>query len=193
MGKFELWTGFEHMFIRLAYIHASHCATRCPEKKGRGCEHCTDHTYCMWLNSLLEISQYPPHSWKHPDTHPVSDFWQSSSCSSRWGSSCIRVSSPTQHWTTFGVSWARVMIFTHDLSMLLKRLASWKVTTLPLSNLQTQKTYNNILPCTCLCICLQTQYCLHCLQTQYCLHCLQRPKATLSHLNMYWANSHIVL
>ena len=56
--------------------------------------------------------------------YPVSDFWQTSSCSKRCGRSCIRVSSPTQHCTTLGVSWARVMIFTHALSMLLNRLAS---------------------------------------------------------------------
>lgn len=34
------------------------------------------------------------------------------------------ISSPTQHWTTLGVSWARVMILTQDLSMLEKRFAS---------------------------------------------------------------------
>ena len=59
-------------------------------------------------------------------THPVSDFWHNSSCSSKWGSNWPRVSSPTQHVTTLSVSCARVMIFTQDLSMLEKRLASWK-------------------------------------------------------------------
>ena len=59
-------------------------------------------------------------------TNPVSDFWHSSSCSSKWGSNWPRVSSPTQHVTTLSVSCARVMIFTQDLSMLEKRLASWK-------------------------------------------------------------------
>lgn len=58
-------------------------------------------------------------------SHPVSDFWQISSCSRRWGSSCPMVSSPTHDCTTLGISWARVMIFTHDLSMLEKRFASW--------------------------------------------------------------------
>ena len=57
--------------------------------------------------------------------YPVKDFWHISSCSRRWGRSWLRVSSPTQHWTTLGFSWARCMIFTHDLSMLEKRLASW--------------------------------------------------------------------
>lgn len=56
--------------------------------------------------------------------YPVRDFWQSSSCSSKWGSSCPRVSSPTQQVTTLGVSWAFVRIFTHDLSMLPNLLAS---------------------------------------------------------------------
>ena len=59
-------------------------------------------------------------------TNPVSDFWHNSSCSSKWGSNWPRVSSPTQHVTTLSVSCARVMIFTQDLSMLEKRLASWK-------------------------------------------------------------------
>jgi len=59
-------------------------------------------------------------------TNPVSDFWHSSNCSSKWGSNWPRVSSPTQHVTTFSVSCARTMIFTQDLSMLEKRLASWK-------------------------------------------------------------------
>ena len=59
-------------------------------------------------------------------TNPVSDFWHSSSCSSKWGSNWPRVSSPTQHVTTLSVSCARVMIFTQDLSVLEKRLASWK-------------------------------------------------------------------
>ena len=58
--------------------------------------------------------------------YPVRDFWQISSCSSRWGRSWDRVSSPTQHCTTLGFSWARCMIFCQDLSMLAKRLASWK-------------------------------------------------------------------
>ena len=35
------------------------------------------------------------------------------------------VSSPTQHWTTLGVSWALVKIFTHDLSIFWNRLASY--------------------------------------------------------------------
>ena len=58
------------------------------------------------------------------DPYPVSDFWHSSSCSRRWGSNCPMNSSPTQHWTTLVFSWARTMIFTQDLSMLEKRLAS---------------------------------------------------------------------
>ena len=57
----------------------------------------------------------------------MSDFWQSSSCSSKWGSSWPSVSSPTQHVTTLGVSCARVMIFTQDLSMLANRLASCEI------------------------------------------------------------------
>lgn len=64
-------------------------------------------------NSSLFFSRYP-----------VRDFWQSSSCSSRCGKSCPRVSSPTQHCTTLGISWALPMILIHDLSMLLNRLAS---------------------------------------------------------------------
>ena len=32
---------------------------------------------------------------------PVRDFWHSSSCSKRWGSNWPKVSSPTQHATTF--------------------------------------------------------------------------------------------
>jgi len=56
--------------------------------------------------------------------YPVRDFWHISSCSSRWGSSWPIVSSPTHDWTTLGISWARVMILTHDLSMLEKRFAS---------------------------------------------------------------------
>lgn len=59
-------------------------------------------------------------------TYPLSDFWQSSSCSKRCGNSCPRVSSPTQHCTTLAFSWARVMIFTHCLSMFWNRFASWK-------------------------------------------------------------------
>ena len=86
---------------------------------------------CDWKRSPI---QHNPISTTM-STYPVSDFWQSSSCSSRWGRSCIRVSSPTQHWTTLGVSWALCMIFTQDLSMLPNRLAScwwmvrWKINT----------------------------------------------------------------
>lgn len=58
-------------------------------------------------------------------TNPVRDFWHISSCSSRWGSSWPIVSSPTHDCTMVGISCARVMIFTQDLSMLEKRLASW--------------------------------------------------------------------
>lgn len=59
-------------------------------------------------------------------TYPVRDFWHISNWSSKCGNSCPMVSSPTQHWTTFGISWARVIIFTQDLSILEKRLASYK-------------------------------------------------------------------
>ena len=45
------------------------------------------------------------------------------------------MSSPTQHVTTLGVSCARVIILTHDLSMLAKRLASY--------NEQKRKTINS--------------------------------------------------
>lgn len=79
------------------------------------------------LNQYKSFSHYVQefsNLWKSVFSHPVSDFWHSSSCSIRWGRSCIKVSSPTQHWTTLGVSCARVMIFTQDLSILLNRLAS---------------------------------------------------------------------
>ena len=56
--------------------------------------------------------------------YPVRDFWHSSNCSRRCGRSWPRVSSPTQHWTTLGVSWALVMILIQDLSMPWNRLAS---------------------------------------------------------------------
>ena len=57
-------------------------------------------------------------------TYPLRDFWQISSCSRICGSSCPSVSSPMQHCTTLEFSLARLMIFTHDLSIWVKRLAS---------------------------------------------------------------------
>ncbi len=75
-------------------------------------------------------------------TYPVSDFWQSSSCSNRWGSSWPSVSSPTQHWTTLGVSCARVMIFTQDLSMFANRLASCQQSN---NNSTKEEAYNTCL------------------------------------------------
>ena len=57
--------------------------------------------------------------------YPVSDFWQISSCSSRWGSSWDIVSSPVQHSTTFGMSCARWIIRCHDLSMFVNLFASF--------------------------------------------------------------------
>lgn len=74
--------------------------------------------------SLLLVFHTQEMKIKRLISYPVSDFWQSSSCSSKWGNSWPRVSSPTQHWTTLGVSCARVKIFTQDLSMLANRLAS---------------------------------------------------------------------
>ena len=63
--------------------------------------------------------------WGHrKSSHPVSDFWHNSSCSSKWGKSCPRVSSPTQQLITFGVSCALFMILIHDLSMLENLFAS---------------------------------------------------------------------
>ncbi len=56
--------------------------------------------------------------------YPLRDFWHTSSCSRRCGSSCCSVSSPTQHWMTPGISCARCIILCHDLSMVWKRLAS---------------------------------------------------------------------
>lgn len=58
--------------------------------------------------------------------YPLSDFWQSSNCSCRWGNSCFSISSPTQHDTTPGVSWALCIIFCHDLSILLNLLV-WHI------------------------------------------------------------------
>lgn len=57
-------------------------------------------------------------------TYPLSDFWQSSNCSNKWGNNWLRVSSPTQHSMTFVDSWALVIIFTQDLSMFWNLLAS---------------------------------------------------------------------
>jgi hypothetical protein len=57
--------------------------------------------------------------------YPVRDFWQISNCSSKCGRSWLKVSSPTQHWTTLEFSWAFCIIFIQDLSMLLNLLASW--------------------------------------------------------------------
>jgi len=56
--------------------------------------------------------------------YPVSDFWQISSCSSRCGSSWASVSSPEQHSTTLGISWARCIMRCHDLSMFENLFAS---------------------------------------------------------------------
>lgn len=81
----------------------------------------------MTLIAYFFCSLSPPRSRelsKNGCTHPVRDFWQISNWSSKCGSSCPMVSSPTQHWTTFGISCARVIIFTQDLSILEKRLAS---------------------------------------------------------------------
>lgn len=60
-----------------------------------------------------------------PVTNPVSDFWQTSSCSSRCGRRCPSVSSPTQHWTTFRSSCAFCMIRSHALSIAWNRFASY--------------------------------------------------------------------
>lgn len=61
-----------------------------------------------------------------PLTHPLRDFWHSSSCSRRCGSNWNNVSSPVQHATTLVVSWALVIIFTHDLSMFENLFASYE-------------------------------------------------------------------
>ena len=83
--------------------------------------------YVMWSKSRIYSLQIKVHqSYLFFSRYPVNDFWQTSNCSRRWGSNWPIVSSPTQHWTTFGVSCARVIIFTHDLSMFWKRFASWK-------------------------------------------------------------------
>ena len=57
-------------------------------------------------------------------TNPVRDFWQTSSCSSRWGRRCPRVSSPTQHCTTFRSSCAFCMMRSHALSIAWNLFAS---------------------------------------------------------------------
>ena len=79
-------------------------------------------TYCTpWLRLCLEgLRVYK--LWCYTD--PVSDFWQSSSCSNRCGSIWARMSSSTQHSMTFGSSFTLAMIRCHDLSTLEKRLAS---------------------------------------------------------------------
>ena len=85
-------------------------------------------SYCAFPS--YTIHNHPPKTVVLQQSYPVSDFWQISSCSSKCGSSCPIISSPMQHWTTLGVSWARVMILTQDLSMLEKRFAScWNMTT----------------------------------------------------------------
>ena len=56
--------------------------------------------------------------------YPVSDFWQISSCSSRWGSSWASVSSPVQHSTTLWISCALCIIRCQDLSMFENLFAS---------------------------------------------------------------------
>lgn len=71
------------------------------------------HRTCIAVRSIIQ------------HVYPVSDFWQISSCSRRWGSRWIKVSSPTQHWRTLALSWACCISFTQVLSMFWNRLATY--------------------------------------------------------------------